>query len=189
MPPRISPLRDAIEHVVSKTDKTSKLEVKYINAVKGRGVFAKSSICKGDFLVEYRGDMINEAESQRRRNIYHPSCTVFMFDFKWKGKLWCIDASREDGSFGRLVNDDHRHPNCKMKKIDVDGKPHLCLFALNDIKEGEEIVYDYGGDDYPWRTQTTSATSHAVVGDSDLPQPSQAQTSDSPGPDYSPEQV
>lgn len=36
MPPRISPLKDASDHVVSKTDKTTKLEVKYINAVKGK---------------------------------------------------------------------------------------------------------------------------------------------------------
>lgn len=64
-----------------------------------------------------------------------------------------IDASREDGSFGRLVNDEHKSPNCKMKKIEVNGKPHLCLFALNDIKEGEEISYDYGSADCPWRTQ------------------------------------
>ncbi len=39
-----------------------------------------------------------------------------------------------------------------MKKIDVIGKTHLYLFALKDIKEGEEIAYDYGGDDCPWRT-------------------------------------
>lgn len=36
MPPRISPLKDAAQHVVSKTDKTFKLDVKYINAVKGK---------------------------------------------------------------------------------------------------------------------------------------------------------
>ncbi|KAL7371152.1 hypothetical protein ABVT39_020595 [Epinephelus coioides] len=34
MPPRISPLKDATHHVLSKSDKTSKLEVKYINPVK-----------------------------------------------------------------------------------------------------------------------------------------------------------
>ncbi|XP_037401123.1 uncharacterized protein LOC119265232 isoform X3 [Pygocentrus nattereri] len=160
MPPRISPLKDAIQHVVSKTDKTCRLEVKYINAVKGRGVFAKGSICKGDFVVEYRGDMINDAESQRRRKLYHPSCAAFMFAFKWRGKTWCIDAAREDGSFGRLVNDEHQHPNCRMKKIDVNGKPHLCLFALNDIKEGEEVTYDYGGEDCPWRTKVGEETAN-----------------------------
>lgn len=64
-----------------------------------------------------------------------------------------IDAAKEDGSFGRLVNDDDKHPNCNMKKIEVDGKPHLCLFAVTDIKEGDEITYDYGGTDWPWRTK------------------------------------
>lgn len=68
--------------------------------------------------------------------------------------LLSIDASKEDGSFGRLVNDDHKHPNCRMKKIDVNENPHLCLFALDDIKQGEEITYDYGFD-CPWRTQVS----------------------------------
>lgn len=36
MPPRISPLKDAIHHIVLKTDKTWKLEVKYINAKQGK---------------------------------------------------------------------------------------------------------------------------------------------------------
>lgn len=67
--------------------------------------------------------------------------------------LLSIDASREDESLGRLVNDQHKGPNCRMKKIDVDGMPHLCLFAIKDINEGDEITYDYGGDDCPWRSQ------------------------------------
>ncbi|XP_050965197.1 uncharacterized protein rnf214 isoform X2 [Labeo rohita] len=167
-----------MHHVLSKTDKTFKLEVKYISAVKGRGLFAKGTICKGDFVVEYRGDIINEAELQRRKKRYHTSSAAFMFEFKWRTNTWCIDASREDGSFGRIVNDDHKHPNCKMEKIDVNGKPHLCLFALNDIKEGEEITYDYGVEDYPWRTQTTSIAANtreegeegkkAIIKDKDL---------------------
>lgn len=77
--------------------------------------------------------------------------------------LKSIDASREDGSLGRLINDDHRQPNCKMKKINVNGKPHLCLFAVNDIKEGEEITYDYGGSDCPWRTQVRSLAKSEVL--------------------------
>lgn len=40
-----------------------------------------------------------------------------------------------------------------MKRIDVNGEPHLCLFAVDDIQEGEEITYNYGGEDCPWRTQ------------------------------------
>ncbi|XP_048853094.1 uncharacterized protein LOC125721136 isoform X6 [Brienomyrus brachyistius] len=190
MPPRISPLKDAIHYVVSKTDKTWKLDVKYINAEKGRGIFAKGLICKGDFVVEYRGEMINNAESQRRRKLYHPSCTAFMFAFKWRGKMYCIDASKEDGSFGRLVNDDHRHPNCRMKKIDVNGNPHLCLFALNDINEGEEISYDYGGDDCPWRKQATSITANAMGPDDSQPSLlSKTPIYDATGPNNTPQQI
>ncbi|XP_042612413.1 uncharacterized protein LOC109073813 isoform X2 [Cyprinus carpio] len=179
-----------MHHVVSKTDKTFKLEVKYINAVKGRGLFAKGSICKGDFVVEYRGDIISDAELQRRRKRYHTSSAAFMFEFKWRGKTWCIDASREDGSFGRIVNDDHKHPNCKMKKIDVNGQPHLCLFALNDIKEGEEISYDYRGEDYPWRTQMTSTAANTRAdGDSDPSLRSKTQMNDTTGQNNSPQQM
>ncbi|XP_034554106.1 uncharacterized protein LOC117823139 isoform X2 [Notolabrus celidotus] len=155
MLPRVSPRKDALNHVCSKTDKTSKLEVKYINAVKGRGVFALASFSKGDFVLEYRGDLIDGAETNRRRSIYHPACLAFMFSFKWRRKKWCIDASRDDGSFGRLVNDEHSHPNCRMKKLNFNRKPHLCLFALHDIQQGEEITYDYGGDDCPWRMKNT----------------------------------
>lgn len=64
-----------------------------------------------------------------------------------------IDASVEDKSLGRLVNDDHRKPNCRMKTVDVAGVPHLCLFALRDIAPGEEITYSYGDGDWPWRKQ------------------------------------
>ncbi|CAG5993229.1 unnamed protein product [Menidia menidia] len=189
MPPRITPLNDAIQHIISKRDKTFKLEVKYIDAVKGRGIFAKSSISKGEFVVEYKGDMINDAESQRRKKLYHSSCLAFMFAFKWKGKLWCIDASRDDGSFGRLINDEHRRPNCRMKKIDVNGNPHLCLFALNDIKEGEEITYDYGGEDCPWRTKVTIAMAQSQAVDESLPVPlPKIPTSDSSQSDC-PEQI
>lgn len=64
-----------------------------------------------------------------------------------------LDASVEDKSLGRLVNDDHNKPNCKMKTIDVGGMPHLCLFALRDIAPGEEITYNYGDAGWPWRKQ------------------------------------
>uniref|UniRef100_A0A9J8AB14 SET domain-containing protein n=1 Tax=Cyprinus carpio carpio TaxID=630221 RepID=A0A9J8AB14_CYPCA len=150
---RKPPTQDAIEHAVKALDKTAELEVQYINSFKGRGVFAKARFRKGDFVVEYRGELINSKESQRRRRTYHNRCAVFMFDFYWREKTWCVDAAREDGSLGRLVNDDHKHPNCKMKRVITEGKPHLCLFALKDINEGEEITYDYGGTDWPWRKQ------------------------------------
>lgn len=66
-----------------------------------------------------------------------------------------IDAAVENGSLGRLVNDDHVNPNCRVKKIVADRKPHLVLFALQNIERGDELTYDYGGSDWPWRVRYT----------------------------------
>ncbi|KAK1878135.1 N-lysine methyltransferase KMT5A [Dissostichus eleginoides] len=180
---RKPPLTDAIEHASEAVDKTAKLEVMYINSFKGRGVFATSHFQKGDFVVEYRGELIHSEESQRRRRIYHVSCAVFMFDFYWQERTWCVDAAQEDSSLGRLVNDDHKHPNCKMKKVVAENKPHLCLFALRDINPGEEITYDYGGTDWPWRKQvgeqaTAIESSEAEIPSTSEPAPQRSSISD-----------
>ncbi|XP_014875246.1 N-lysine methyltransferase SETD8-A-like isoform X2 [Poecilia latipinna] len=105
---RIKPKEDAKYYIDTKTDKVG-LDVKYISAFKGRGIFATTSFQKGDFL------------------------------------------SKEDGSLGRLINDDNISPNAKMKYLTVQQKPHLCLFATRDINQGEEITYNYGDSDWPWR--------------------------------------
>ncbi|KAL6476257.1 hypothetical protein MHYP_G00147560 [Metynnis hypsauchen] len=125
-------------------------DVKYINPDKGRGVFSCIHFDKGDFLLEYRGELISKHECQRRQKIYHGVLKVFMFEFRYNGKLFCVDAAFEDDSFGRLVNDDHVRPNSKMKTITVAGKPHLCLFATRSISPGEEITYNYGDSEWPW---------------------------------------
>ncbi|XP_042261536.1 N-lysine methyltransferase KMT5A-A-like isoform X1 [Thunnus maccoyii] len=84
------------------------------------------------------------------------------------GKKLCIDAAREDDSLGRLINDDHVSPNSRMRIITVDRKPHLCLFAIKDIRPGEEITYNYGDSDWPWRLKvSTEAHPHHAAWASD----------------------
>lgn len=34
-----------------------------------------------------------------------------------------------------------------MKRIHVNRKPHLCLFAVDDVEEGEGIPHDHGSED------------------------------------------
>jgi len=52
----------------------------------GRGVFALAPFNKGDFIVEYRGEMIALIESECRREVNQN--TVYMFDFIWQNKKW-----------------------------------------------------------------------------------------------------
>ncbi|XP_077121903.1 uncharacterized protein LOC143784261 isoform X2 [Ranitomeya variabilis] len=146
---RITPEKDAIHYVSAITDKPG-LTMKYINPLKGRGVFAETEIEKGSFVAEYRGELINLDESQKR-SIKDPNFKNFVYEFQWNEKIWCIDASQDNDSLGRLVNDEYKNPNCKMKKVMVEKKPHLCLFAISDINPGEEITYNYGDSSFPWR--------------------------------------
>lgn len=67
--------------------------------------------------------------------------------------LYSIDATEDDSSLGRLVNDDHINPNSKMIRLIVNNRPHLCLFSTQSICKGEEITYSYDGEDLPWRSQ------------------------------------
>ncbi|XP_052397671.1 histone-lysine N-methyltransferase SETD5-like isoform X7 [Carassius gibelio] len=156
---RFSPVEDATAHILSGKDKPC-LEERFINSHKGRGVFASMSIDKGCFILEYRGELLSQEESQTRQNRYNETENTFLFEFDWNGRQWCIDASKEDGSLGRLVNDNNKTPNCKVKKISVEGKPHLCLFSVKAIASGEELTYNYGDSDWPWRTQLNQAVPH-----------------------------
>lgn len=54
-----------------------------------------------------------------------------------------IDATAETGKLGRLVNHS-RNGNLMTKIVSYKNKPHLVLLAKDDIKEGEELTYDYG---------------------------------------------
>ncbi|XP_056444334.1 N-lysine methyltransferase KMT5A-like [Gadus chalcogrammus] len=176
---RINPKADAISHIKNKTDKLDSLEALFINAEKGRGVFAKKTFNQGDFILEYRGDLISDSEAQRRREVYTPTQRVFIFDLA--GKSLCVDGAKEDGSLGRLVNDDHLNPNSRMRLVEVDKISHICLFATRPISISEEISYNYGGKDWPWRRSQQSLQPHLsafvdtppanVEGVSSLPEP------------------
>ncbi|XP_054882705.1 uncharacterized protein LOC129357640 [Poeciliopsis prolifica] len=65
---RINPKEDAKYYIDTKTDKVG-LDVKYISAFKGRGIFATTSFQKGDFLCEYRGELISKEESGNTEQI------------------------------------------------------------------------------------------------------------------------
>ncbi|XP_067220043.1 histone-lysine N-methyltransferase set-1-like isoform X4 [Chanodichthys erythropterus] len=137
---RIKPEQDAI---LSDKDKAF-IEGRQINTFKGRGVLALEHIESSTFVVEDRGILSQSKHVEDVEGNY-------LFDFTWNGTRNCIDATKVDCSLGRLLNDDHRNPNCKVKTIIVDGRPHLCLFSIRDIFPDEEVTYNYGDSSWPWR--------------------------------------
>ena len=66
-----------------------------------------------------------------------------------------VDATFSSG-LGRLVNDapsNKANCNCCMRKIKDGKKIYLALYALREISTDEELRYDYGVKDLPWRKQ------------------------------------
>ncbi|PIK49504.1 hypothetical protein BSL78_13609 [Apostichopus japonicus] len=65
-----------------------------------------------------------------------------------------------------MVNDaEPKKANCVMRPIFVDGTIRLCLFSNKLLNENEELRYDYGLRDLPWRKKmayvsTTSDKQH-----------------------------
>lgn len=121
------------------------LEVSDIEG-KGRGVVSTKPFRKGDFVVEYYGDLINTTKAKEREADYlkDPSIGCYMYYFQFKNKQYCIDATAESGRLGRLLNHSTKTNNCCTKLVEFKGKPHLIIVAATDIQEGEELLYDYG---------------------------------------------
>lgn len=120
------------------------LEVRVFEG-KGRGVVASKDFSKGDFVVEYSGDLIDPIEAKLREEIYarNENAGCYMYYFKYNNQQYCVDATIESGKLGRLVNHS-RNGNLVTKTILIDDKPRLVLLAKDNIRKGEELLYDYG---------------------------------------------
>ncbi|XP_055923754.1 histone-lysine N-methyltransferase PR-Set7 isoform X2 [Eupeodes corollae] len=112
---------------------------------KGRGICADRPFQRGEFVVEYIGDLIDMAEANVRERKYalDENAGCYMYYFKHKNQQYCIDATAESGKLGRLVNHS-RNGNLITKVVVVKNRPHLVLIAKDDIEPDEELTYDYG---------------------------------------------
>ncbi|XP_065641978.1 histone-lysine N-methyltransferase set-1-like [Hydra vulgaris] len=140
----------AEKHYQSKSDPEN-LEKKFINDYKGFGIFTTTEISKGEFVAVYQGVLKKKNEMKELEKIYeNEGFGSYVFSFKHNNEAYCIDATKDDGSFGRLVNDSKYFPNCKMEKLTIKNIPFLCLFSIRKIEKFEEITYCYGENNLDW---------------------------------------
>jgi uncharacterized protein len=116
------------------TRKTRPFEVRR-SRIQGHGVFATRKIVAGDRLIEYRGERIDEDEADRRYpwkddELHH----TFLFRLD-DGSV--IDAGRR-GNAAKYINHSC-DPNCEA--LEEEGR--IFIYALRDIRRGEELAYDY----------------------------------------------
>ena len=105
---------------------TLKLDVKKSTA--GLGLFAGEAIKKGARIIEYVGEKITAEEANKRGGKY-------LFEINTK---WTIDGTNRKNT-ARYVNHSC-DPNCEAE----NRGGRIFIFAKKDIKEGDELTYDYG---------------------------------------------
>ena len=109
--------------------------------IHGRGVYARQDIKKGTRLIQYTGEVISNAEADRRyddESMSNHHTFLFILNSRW-----CVDAAR-GGNISRFIN--HKcDPNCVAW---IEGR-EIWIDALKDIKKGEELGYEYEYDFLP----------------------------------------
>ena len=112
--------------------------------IHSRGVFARKDIPAGTRIIEYVGEKITKAESDRRAegplNRYkkNQNCgAVYLFELN---KRYDIDGDVPYNT-ARFINHSC-DPNCETEVV----RGHIWITALQDIQRGEELTYNYGYD-------------------------------------------
>lgn len=106
------------------------------STVHGRGVFAARELVKGSKIIEYKGEIIDWDEAQRRHP-HDPSQPNHTFYFHLDDST-VIDG-RVKGNDARWINHSCA-PNCEAEQ---HGN-RVFIHALRNIAAGEELFYDYG---------------------------------------------
>jgi len=113
------------------------------SGIHGTGVFARADIPAETCIVEYVGERVNKEESERRRKDGNFFIFIVTDDFDIDGWVEWNPA--------RFINHSCA-PNCEAREEDE----HIWVYALRDIKAGEELSFNYGYDlqdyeDHPCR--------------------------------------
>ncbi|GAA6088471.1 histone-lysine N-methyltransferase NSD3 isoform X1 [Tachysurus ichikawai] len=109
----------------------------------GWGLKTKQDLKKGDFVIEYVGELIDLEECRQR--ISHANKNhVTNFYMLTLTKDRVIDAGPK-GNLSRFINHSCS-PNCETQKWTVNGDVRIGLFTLCDIAADTELTFNYNLD-------------------------------------------
>ncbi len=151
-----------------KTDRITNHSHPYLEVrnskIHGRGVYARRPIPSHTQIIEYTGEKITHAESDRREALrlkkksQGKASDIYQFELD---DQWFIDGSKK-GSIARYINHSCE-ANCTPRLCDN----RIWFFSHRPIETGEELSIDYGFDfevwqDNPCRCQTDSCIGFIV---------------------------
>uniref|UniRef100_A0ACD5W5U5 Uncharacterized protein n=1 Tax=Avena sativa TaxID=4498 RepID=A0ACD5W5U5_AVESA len=107
---------------------------------KGYGLQLQEEVSEGRFLIEYVGEVLDITAYESRQR-YYASKGQKHFYFMTLNGGEVIDACTK-GNLGRFINHSCS-PNCRTEKWMVNGEVCIGIFAMRNIKKGEELTFDY----------------------------------------------
>ncbi|XP_056134541.1 histone-lysine N-methyltransferase NSD3 [Lampris incognitus] len=107
---------------------------------RGWGLRTNQALKKGEFVMEYVGEVIDSEECQQRIKRAHENhVTNFYMLTLTKDRV--IDAGPK-GNSSRFINHSCS-PNCETQKWTVNGDVRIGIFTLCDIEAGTELTFNY----------------------------------------------
>lgn len=138
---------ECFNRVVQK-GRSVKLSIFRTSSGCGWGVKALETIPKGAFVSEYVGEVITFEEAEKRGKEYDKDGQTYLFDLDFNDTnsySYTVDAAKY-GNISHFVNHSC-DPNMTVYAVFIDcldpNLPKLALFANREIKQGEEISFDY----------------------------------------------
>ncbi len=121
-------------------------------------MFAARNINKGEIICNYNGELCPYNVFSKRQKMYDILGEgSYILEFKFKEKRWGIDATKDDNSFGRLINHSSKSlRNVKPVVGHKKGQPFIYFVAITNILKHKELLYDYSDnskkarDNFPW---------------------------------------
>ena len=99
-----------------------------------RGLYANKNIKNGAKIIEYKGRVITRKQAEENSKFDNDKA-IYLFNLNNRYDL--------DGDFrfntARLINHSC-NPNCEVAGTGLK----VWIYAIRDIKKGEELSYDYG---------------------------------------------
>nr|XP_047144450.1 N-lysine methyltransferase KMT5A-like [Hydra vulgaris] len=142
------------EDLCLRNDDPEHLKKVWIDNVIGYGVFVTKSFDKDDAILEYKGEVIDRFEAERRHKIYQSNGEgCFIFDVDSCNFKLSVDATKSS-NLGRYVNDSAgKFANCRPKSFLFNGHPRIILVATKFISANTELRYDYNDkQNLSWRS-------------------------------------
>jgi len=110
---------------------------------RGKGLYATAHIEAGSYLFDYKGEVLEEDEANRR----YPPGVIAEYTVavgRADGSMTYVDGVNPKlSNLARYMNHDDADPSVAMWTLS-EPAPRLLYFALQDIAPGMELTWDYG---------------------------------------------